>query len=69
MAQGSVRRPSSSYIPRASHASKAIKASFKANRVVAKAHSNKGKSNKKDKLTLKQIQDVQFIMNYGGGYT
>ena len=49
---------------------KAIKASFKANGVEARVHGNKGKSNRKDKLTLKQIQDVvQFIMNYAGVYT
>ena len=46
---------------------KAIKASFVANGVVARVHGNKGKSRRKDKLTLKQIQDVvQFIMNYAG---
>ena len=46
---------------------KAIKASFVANGVVARVNGNKGKSRRKDKLTLKQIQDVvQFIMNYAG---
>ena len=46
---------------------KAIKASFMANGVVARVHGNKGKSHRKDRLTLKQIQDViQFIMNYAG---
>ena len=46
---------------------KAIKASFMANGVVARVHGNKGKSHRKDRLTLNQIQDVvQFIMNYAG---
>jgi len=39
------------------------------NGVLARVHGNKGKSNRKDKLTLEQIQDVQFIMNYAGVYT
>ena len=46
---------------------KAIKASFLDNGVVARVHGNKGKSSRKERLTLKQIQDVvQFIMNYAG---
>ena len=46
---------------------KAIKASFMANGVVARVHGNKGNSHRKDRLTLKQIEDViQFIMNYAG---
>ena len=46
---------------------KAIKANFKANGVVARVHGNTVKSRRRDRLTLKQIQDVvQFIMNYAG---
>jgi hypothetical protein len=49
---------------------KAIKASFMANGVMPHVHDNRGKSNRKDKLTLNQIQDVvQFIMNYAGVYS
>ena len=49
---------------------KAIKASFVANRVLPRVHGNTGKSKRKDRLTLKQIQDVvQFVMNYAGTYT
>ena len=40
---------------------------IKANGVVTRVHGNKGKSHRKDKLTLQQIQDVvQFILNYAG---
>ena len=39
---------------------KAIKASIKANGVVTRVHGNKRKSHRKDRLTLKQIQDVWF---------
>ena len=46
---------------------KAIKASFMANGVVARVHGNKGKSRRKDRLTMQRMQDVvQFIMNYAG---
>ena len=48
---------------------KAIKASYKASGVVARVHGNRGKSNRKDRLTLQEIEDVvQFIMNYTGMY-
>ena len=44
---------------------KAIKASFMANGVVARVHGNKGKSRRKDRLTLQQIEDVvQFVPGY-----
>ena len=47
----------------------AIKASYKASGVVARVHGNRGKSNRKDRLTLQEIEDVvQFIMNYTGMY-
>ena len=46
---------------------KAIKASFVANGVLPRVHGNTGKSKRKDRLTLNQIQDVvQFVMNYAG---
>ena len=46
---------------------KAIKASFMANGVLPRVHGNTGKSKRKDRLTLHQIQDVvQFVMNYAG---
>ena len=46
---------------------KAIKASFVANRVLPRVHGNTGKSKRKDRLTLNQIQDVvHFVMNYAG---
>ena len=46
---------------------KAIKASFLDTGMVARVHGNKGKSSRKDRLTLEQIQDViQFFMNYAG---
>ena len=49
---------------------KAIKASFVANGVLPRVHGNTGKSKRKDRLTLNQIQDVvQFVMNYAGMYT
>ena len=44
---------------------KAIKASYMANGVLPRVHGNTGKSKRKDRLTLHQIQDVvQFVMNY-----
>ena len=45
----------------------AIKASFVANGVLPLVHGNTGKSKRKDRLILNQIQDVvQFVMNYDG---
>lgn len=35
-----------------------FKASFLENGVIARVHGNKGKSNRKDRLRLKQIQNV-----------
>ena len=38
-----------------------------ANGVLPRVHGNTGKSKRKDRLTLNQIQDVvQFVMNYAG---
>ena len=48
---------------------KATKANYKASGVVSRVHGNRGKSNRKDRLTLQEIEDVvQFIMNYIGMY-
>jgi len=44
---------------------KAIKASYMASGLVARVHSHTGKK-KQLGLSQKQIQDLQFILNYAG---
>ena len=67
MVHRSARRPSFSSTPWATVASKRSRPASWQMGVLPRVHGNTGKSKRKDRPTLNQIQDViQFVMNYAG---